>query len=68
MFFSTFIFGCGNSKTSSEKVESQTGVKPDTPIAHEVDSFFQKMDQTKEQLRQKAEETKNAVDELLKDF
>jgi hypothetical protein len=66
--FSIFIFSCGDSKTTSEKVESQTELMPDTSISQELDSLLQRMDQTATQLKQDAEETKNAVDELLKDF
>ncbi len=66
--FLLFIFSCGDSKTTSEKVESRTELKPDTSITPEVDSLFQKMDQTTKQLRQDAENTKKAVDELLKEF
>lgn len=66
--FSVFIFGCGDSKNASEKAESQTRLTPDTSLSPQADSLFQKMDQTREQLKQDAEETKKAVDELLKDF
>lgn len=66
--FSIFLFSCGNSKTSSEKMESQIEIKPDTSVSPEVDSLLQKMDQTAKQLKQDAENTKKAVDELLKEF
>lgn len=66
--FLLFIFSCGDSKTTSEKVESQTELKPDTSITPGVDSLLQRMDQTAKQLKQDAENTKKAVDELLKEF
>jgi hypothetical protein len=66
--FPLFMFGCGDSKTTSEKVETQTELKPDTSLSPQVDSLLQRMDQTAKQLKQNAEETKDAVDELLKDF
>jgi|MudIll2142460700_1097286.scaffolds.fasta_scaffold145319_1 outer membrane murein-binding lipoprotein Lpp len=65
---SIFIFSCGDSKTTSEKAESQTAILPDTSVSQRVDSLFQEMDQTKEQLNKNAEETQKAVDDLLKDF
>jgi len=68
IILSVLVFGCGDTKTSSEKVESQTTIQPDTSVSTEVDSLLQQMDQSRQELKQSAEETKKAVDDLLKEF